>query len=401
MRDGRTKKLQMLGVEDVRDTNEMRFLHLIRNHQPISRAELVKATGLRAGTVSVVINRMLRAGFILEGEEAPSSGGRRATYLEVNAEKAYALAISIGVRQTAYAVSDFKGRILTQRAIPTESEPESFLNLLSQDIEGHLQTHYGQRRPEAVGVSIPGLVDRDEGRVVVSPNLGWVDTPVRRMLEQQLALPVFIENDANAAALSELWYGRFDALSGHSLVFVLVVEGVGTGVILNGELHVGTRIGLGGFGHMQLDPHGPRCSCGNAGCWEAMASDDATVGRFLKSRPERCGTVPSVHDVIALAHAGDPDARQALLETASCLGQGMRGLAQGLAPEVIVVGGEITRLWNLIEPVLDREIQSGYLIPGVSRPQVRRASVDQPSLLGAISIALRGILKRRKRLAIA
>ena len=91
---------------------------------------------------------MLRAGFILEGEEAPSSGGRRATYLEVNAEKAYALAISIGVRQTAYAVSDFKGRILTQRAIPTESEPESFLNLLSQDIERHLQTHYGQRRPE-------------------------------------------------------------------------------------------------------------------------------------------------------------------------------------------------------------------------------------------------------------
>src|SRR5690349_868898 len=138
MRDGHVKKLEMLGVEDVRDTNEMRFLHLIRNNQPVSRAELVKATGLRAGTVSVVINRMLRAGFILEGEEAPSSGGRRATYLQVNAERAYALGISIGVRETAYLVSDFNGRVLTEKTIRTEDEPEAFLSRLSLDIEQHI-----------------------------------------------------------------------------------------------------------------------------------------------------------------------------------------------------------------------------------------------------------------------
>lgn len=401
MRDGHVKKLEMLGVEDVRDTNEMRFLHLIRNNQPVSRAELVKATGLRAGTVSVVINRMLRAGFILEGEEAPSSGGRRATYLQVNAERAYALGISIGVRETAYLVSDFNGRVLTEKTIRTEDEPEAFLSRLSLDIEQHIESRYPQKRPEAVGVSIPGLVDREEGRLVVSPNLGWGDTPVRALLERHLELPVFVENDANAAALSELWYGSFDALSGHSLVFVLVVEGVGTGVILNGELHVGTRIGLGGFGHMQVDPHGPMCSCGNAGCWEAIASDEATVARYFNSVSGRSGKVRSVQDVVSLAHDGDPEARQVLLETARYLGQGMRGLAQGLAPEVIVVGGEITRMWSLIEPVLDRELQSGYLIPGVSRPQIRRATVDRPSLFGAIPIALRGMLKRKRRWAIA
>ena len=97
-----------------------------------------------------------------------------------------------------------------------------------------------------------------------SSNLGWGDTPVRELLERDLGMPVYVENDANAAALSELWYGPFDASFGHSLLFVLVVEGVGTGVILNGDLHVGTRIGLGGFGHMLVDPQGPRCSCGTS-----------------------------------------------------------------------------------------------------------------------------------------
>ena len=390
-------QLQILGVEDVRDTNEMRFLHLIRDHQPISQSEVVRRTGLRPGTVSVVINRLLKAGFICEAEQAPSKGGRRAVYLQVNAEKAYAVGLSIGVSESVYVVSDFNGRILSQRTLRTSRSAEPFLKQLGSEIAEHLRSHYGKAKFSAVGVSIPGLLDRFEGKLIFSPNHGWRNVPVRRLLEEELGLPVIVENDANAAALSELWYGPLEMSNAQSLLFVLVIEGIGTGFIFNGELHIGSSIGSAGFGHMPVHWGGPECSCGSTGCLEAVASDDATIRAFLKEHPEHVPSVRSVHDLVGLAMNGNEEACRQLCKTATYIGAALRGLAHGLSPEVIVVGGQITEAWSLIEPVLRRELQSGYLIEGLSLPQLRRATVERPPLFGAVPIALRSILKNRKK----
>jgi len=369
----------------------MFFLHLIRDRQPVSRTDLVRETGLRAGTVSVVVNRLMKSGFIYEAEEAPSKGGRRAVYLQVNSEKAYAIAISIGVTQSVFVVSDFNGRVLSQHTVRTSRNAEEFLKRLCSHITEHIRTHYRDIRFLAVGVSVPGLLERSDGRLVFSPNLGWRDVALRALLEKELNLPVQVENDANAAALSELWYGPLDVSKAHSLLFVLVVEGIGTGFILNGELHIGTRVGSGGFGHMTLVSDGPECSCGNYGCWEALASDTATVARFLHLHPERETEVRSMHDVVSLAIAGDQAAVEQITITASFIGRALRGLAHGLAPEVVVIGGQITEAWSLIEPVLRRELKSGYLLEGVSLPKLRRASVQDPSIFGGIPLALRTI----------
>ncbi len=388
-------RLEVLDVEDVRDTNETRFLHLIRDRQPVTRTELAAETGLRPGTISLIVNRLRRNGFVHEGKEAPSKGGRRAVYLQVNAEKAYAVGISIGVHQSVYLVSDFNGRILSQRSVSTRRDAERFLHQLGKEIAAHLKQNYRESQFWGVGVTAPGLIDREQGKLVYSPNLGWADVPIARFLKRSLKLPIYLENDANAAALSELWYGPMEIASAHSLLFILVVEGIGTGFILNGELHIGSRIGLGGFGHMQLDSQGPPCSCGNIGCWEALASDDATVARFLRKHPGRSREVGSVHDLVTFALNGDKAASDQLLTTASVIGKGIRGLAQGLAPEVVVVGGEIAEAWSLIEPALRKEIRSGYLIDGVSEPILRRASVDRPSMFGTIPLCLRSIFRNR------
>ncbi|MDQ2844499.1 MAG: ROK family transcriptional regulator [Acidobacteriota bacterium] len=389
--------LQVLGVQDVRETNEMRLLHLIRDRQPVSRADLIKETGLRPGTVSVVVNRLLKSELIYEAEEAPSKGGRRAVYLQVNAEKAYAVGVSVGVQQSVYVVSDFNGRVLSQRSLPSEREAAPFFASLGREIANHLKADYANSRFAGIGVSVPGLVDRDNGVVVSSPNLGWLNVPVRQLLENEVKLPVQVENDANAAALSELWYGPLEASRAQSLLFVLVVDGIGTGFILNGELHIGSSIGSGGFGHISMDPSGPLCSCGNIGCWEALAADPATVKRFQNKSPKLASLVRSVHDIIALAVNGESSAVRQIRETATLLGRGIRGLAQGLTPEVIVVGGEITEAWPLIESTLKEELRSGYLIEGLSLPQLRRASTENPSLFGAIPLALRSVLKNEKR----
>lgn len=390
-------KLQVLGMQDVRETNELRLLHLIRDRQPVSRTDVVKETGLRPGTVSVVVSRLIRSGFIYEAEEAPSKGGRRAVYLQVNSEKAYAVGLSIGVHRSVYVVSDFNGRVLSQKSVTTGHEAEPFLRSLGQQIRDDLKKGYANARFSGIGVSVPGLLDRSEGVLVSSPNLGWNRVPIGRLLESAVNLPVVLENDANAAALSELWYGPRDFSSAPTLLFVLVVEGLGTGFILDGGLHIGSSVGAGGFGHISMDPNGPLCSCGNAGCWEALAADPATLKAFRKKNPGLAGGVRSVHDIVSLALNGEAAAIQQIKQTATFLGRGIRGIAHGLTPEVIVVGGEITEAWALVEPAIKDELRSGYLIDGLSLPHLRRASVENPSLFGAIPLALRSVLKNEKQ----
>ena len=379
------RQLKMIGVRDVRDINQTVFLHLIRERQPISRADIAKATGLRPGTVSAIVNRLIREKLVYEGVEGPSTGGRPPKYLYVNAESAYVLAVDVGVSETSYAVSDFNGRILMQRAVVTQGHPENFLSSLAREIGALIRTQYPRARFEAVGVSVPGLVDRADGLLITSPNLGWQNVPVRALLEAELKLPVFVENDANAAAFAELWYGPLDELNTRTLLCVLVVEGLGTGLIINGELHVGTSIGLGGFGHMTLDPNGPLCSCGRRGCWETFASDRATLARYRELSKK--GRVRTVTEVVSLAAEGDPAALGAIEATAAYLGEGIVSLVHGLSPQVIVVGGEIAGAWEIIEPIIRERVKSTYIVPPINIA-IRPSSVQRPGLFGAIPIAL-------------
>lgn len=383
--------VRMVDVHDVRDINQTLFLHLIRERQPVSRADLAKATGLRAGTVSAIVGRLIAQGLVYEGVAGPSSGGRPPLYLYVNADSAYVLAIDIGVRDTVYAVFDFNGRMLMQQALLTHGRPTAFLGRLAEQARATMSTQFPRARFHAVGVSVPGLVDRAEQRLVVSPNLEWRDVAIGSTLEQAFGLPVFVENDANAAALGELWYGPTEEARIRTLLFVLVVEGIGTGLIINGQLHVGTRIGLGGFGHMTLDPSGPRCTCGRRGCWEALASNRATLERYRHLVRGR-RTASSMVDLLRLAQQGDAAAERAIVATAAYLGDGIASLAHGLSPEAIVIGGEIASAWERIGPLIEQRVRSHYIIPRLTTFRLRPASVQRPSLFGAVPVAFQHLL---------
>lgn len=382
----------MVDVHDVRDINQTVFLHLIRERQPISRADIAKFTGLRAGTVSAIVNRLIKNDLVYEGTEGPSSGGRRPKNLYINAESFYVLAVDIGVLETVFAVSDFNGRILTQKSILTEGEPETFLNKLADAIEKLTKTKYPRARFGSVGVSVPGLIDRETGSIEVSPNLEWKNVPVRAVLESRLNLPVYVENDANAAAFSELWYGPVEESNVRTLLFILVVEGLGTGLIINGELHVGSRLGLGGFGHMSIDPNGELCTCGRRGCWETFASERATIERFHRVTAKQGLPLVGLPDLIALANKNDEMALESLKITAEYLGEGISNLVHGIYPETVVIGGNITAAWPIIEPIIRERVRSRYMI-SPDRIVIRPASVQRPSLFGAIPIALQNFFR--------
>jgi len=391
-------RFKMVDVHDVRDINQTIFLHLIRERQPISRADIAKYTGLRAGTVSAIVNRLIKNNFVYEGTEGPSSGGRPPKHLYINAESFYVLAIDIGVSDTVFAVSDFNGRIIHQKSILTEGEPEVFLNKLGDDILMLMKSQYPRTKFGAVGVSVPGLIDRETGTVETSPNLEWKNVPLNRILREKLNLPVFIENDANAAAFSELWYGPLDEASVRTLLYVLVVEGLGTGLIINGELHVGSRLGLGGFGHMSIDPNGELCSCGRRGCWETFASERATVERFHRVTAKQGFPIVNLTELIALANKHDEMALESLKITAEYLDEGICNLIHGLYPESIVIGGNITAAWPIIEPIIKKRLPSRYVL-SPEKLVIRPASVQRPSLFGAIPIALQNCLPVPRRLS--
>lgn len=389
MKKGKFDGLKMVDIHDIRNINQTLLLHLIRDKQPISRAEIAKITGLRAGTISSIVNRLIASRAIYEGAEGPSSGGRKPTYLYINGENAYVLAIDIGVHDTVYAVSDFGGRILMQKTLVTEGKAEFFLDKLATEIQETIRKSYSRVKFAAVGVSVPGLIRRDTGEVAVSPNLEWTNTPVKAILEEKLKLPVYVENDANAAAFSELWYGPLDEIRVKTLLYILVVDGLGTGLIIDGRLHVGSQIGLGGFGHMSIEPNGEVCSCGRRGCWETLASESATIARYHRLMNNKNGSMTtSITDLIGFANRGDEKALAALKATAEYLGEGIANLAHGLSPEIIVIGGNISVAWNLIAPIIKEKVKSRYLVPSVAKIDIRPASVNRPGLFGAIPVAL-------------
>jgi predicted NBD/HSP70 family sugar kinase len=241
-----------------------------------------------------------------------------------------------------------------------------------------------------MGVSLPGRVDRT-GRLVFAPNLGWASVNIQELLEAAVKLPVVAENAANACALAELWFGQHPEHLRH-LIAVTVSEGIGVGLLVNGQLVHGGDSLAGEFGHVTLDETGPPCPCGKTGCWERYASNAAAL-RFYESEGQHNGgrrpAPPSLRfdGLLRLAESGDRRAGKALERMAGYLGSFLAGLATGLAPELIVIVGDVTRAWPRIAPIIDAALERQTL-PGSTTRIVPTDPAMQPRLRGAVTLVV-------------
>jgi glucokinase-like ROK family protein len=351
-------KLHTASKDRMRDINEAIVLNLIREQQPISRIQITRTTGLKISTVTVITRRLMEKGLIFEQGVAPSNGGRKPRLLGLRPEKVCVVGIDIGVTRTTLALGDFNGEIIDQEVIPTGRRPLPFLEKLTRRVEALMAAQRGQVEFEGIGISATGIVDSAGGRIIFSPNLGWQDIAVRDVFERRFALPVTLDNDARASALAEIWHGCGREAGSMHLVFVTVNEGVGTGIVVNGQLFRGSSEGAGEFGHLSLNHNGPVCNCGNRGCWELYASDRATINRFLDAQ-RKLGAVDgkpdsayTMRDVVKLARNGDRAARSSLMTTAKYMALGIANIVNSLNPEIVVVGGDLASVWPMIEPVI-------------------------------------------------
>jgi predicted NBD/HSP70 family sugar kinase len=240
------------------------------------------------------------------------------------------------------------------------------------------------------------MVDQRTGKILNAPALGWRDVDIRTKLSGATGLPVHIENSGRASALAQLWLKRGEATGGHNFVYISVSDGVGLGVVVNGELLRGRDQIAGEFGHMPINLDGPRCMCGSNGCWEVYTSNLATLARYFgwnlsKHSPKRLKEAErssfTVLDVVARARSGDAKALSAVLATGRFLGLGIATIINIVNPDCIYLSGEITTAWDVIEDTVRQAIGERALTESATRTPVRVASAhDYPRLRGAAAL---------------
>jgi predicted NBD/HSP70 family sugar kinase len=371
---------QVASSETARDINRTVILNLIRRCQPISRADLARVSGLQRSTVSVIAEQLISAGWVIDGQTGHLPRGRQPTLLRLN-EKRALLVVDIHPILTTVAVADVNGRFLSQEALKTPAHPKTMAESLAAHFKRFIQLHTDLVF-EGIGVSLPGRIDHRTQRVIFVPNLKWPDFDFKGTLERASGIRVELENAANACVLAEIWFADTEKI--RDLVVVTVSEGVGTGISSNGQLARGFHGMAGEFGHVSLNPEGPQCTCGGRGCWEVYASNRAAVRYYHESSPSADGL--SFQDLLSLAETGDALAVRALERMARAIGSGMRMIVAGLAPEEIVVVGDVTRQWHRFGPVIEAEVAAGVLAG--NPPRIRPAEGLMARLRGTVALVL-------------
>ena len=374
------ERIQGASSEVVRDINRRIVLNLIRTRQPISRADLARVSGLQRSTISLIVEELVEENWVIEGPTGRLPRGRRPTFLRLNDDRVI-IGVDIRPTQTTVALANVNGKFTSQEVSATPADPKAGVDGLIQRIQALIRSCRG-KKIEGIGISLPGRPSA--GHLVFAPNLTWGDFDIRGPISRATGLEIELENAANACVLAAVWFDRMESC--RNLVVVTVSEGIGAGVLINGQLARGLNGMAGEFGHVPLDPDGPRCGCGSRGCWEVFGSNRAALRYYHESSTHTDGL--SFPDLLSLADQGNTRAVQALEKMAHHLGRGMRMIVAGLAPERIIIIGDLTRSWHRFGPVIEAEVQA-QVLPGGSAPQLIPVHEDgMARLRGTVALVL-------------
>jgi glucokinase-like ROK family protein len=347
------------------NVHQARLLRLLRDLGPQSRVALGDRVELSRSKLAVEIDRLLETGLVVQDGLAASRGGRRSHNVRIAPSLRF-LGVDIGATSVDVAVTDAELEVLGHLAEPLDVREgpvavfERVLALAAKLREAGLAEHF-----DGAGIGVPGPVRFPEGVPVAPPIMpGWDGFPVREALSQELGCPVLVDNDVNLMALGEQQAGV--ARSVRDFLWVKVGTGIGCGIVVRGEVHRGVTGSAGDIGHIQVDPEGPPCACGNVGCLEAYFSGNALVrdatalagaGRSveLAGRLEATGRL-TPEDVSAAAGAGDAAAFELIRMGGSRVGQVIAGLVSFFNPGLVVIGGGLTGLGHTLLASIRTEI---------------------------------------------
>ncbi|MFH1905486.1 MAG: ROK family protein [bacterium] len=350
-------------------------MNLIKSKGPVSKADIVRITKVRPATVISIINSLMEENFVHEEGLGESSGGRKPVLLKLNPKAKYVLGIYIRYDEILGALVDLEGNIEEKLEVKNafSKDKNFFIKELTKLIDRLLkEISINKKNVLGIGIAIPGLVDNAAGEWSFSICKAWCrDIPLGQILEDEFNIQVKIENDTRCLALAEKWFGR--ARNIKDFLFVDTGEGVSLGIILNNQLYSGTGYSAGELGHTTIDIKGPLCKCGNYGCLEAMASDDAMISKITELINKGVSTsLKDVRDIditpeaiIEHAKRGDKLCSQILEEISTNLGIGIANIVNIFNPKVIIIGGRLA--------------EAGDIALGTVKRTVRNRSLQKPA----------------------
>ncbi len=375
-------------------------LRLIWQERRISRADIARHTDLARSTVSEIVSELLPTGLVAEVGAGPSSGGRRPILLEFQDDACVILGVDIGAAHVAVTLTNLRGRVLAweDRGYPVRDDPEGTRALIAELCEACLSaSELGSQPLVGIGVAVPSPVDpKDPDRLsaVVLPK--WRGQIGLGDLRGRYDVPLLVDNDANLGALAERWWGAGRGID--DFAYIKLATGVGSGHIIRGEIYRGATAFAGEVGHLAIDPQGAPCVCGLRGCLTTFVGAPALVARtraLLGEYPESVLvdaqlTIESIEDA---ALDGDPLALQVVHEAAGYLGIAVAGMLNLMNPAMVVLGGGLARLGELLLAPLRETVRRRTLVSSVAASEIRTSELGPRAVaVGAATLVLEAAL---------
>lgn len=378
------KRYSDLQPKRVREVNLDQVLGLIYRHSPCSRADIVRLSGLTAPTISTAVNVFRRQRLVKFIGAGDSTGGRPPQMVEFNAKAGYVAGAAIGDSQVRLALADLNGSILSRWSGPlyTDRSPKAVVASLIAGV-GHVCEHAGLSPKSILQISVgaPGISDVREGLVVSAPNLErWMNVPLRNLLQSQLGVPTAVDNDVNLSALGERWCGVAQELE--SFVFLSVGNGVGAGIVLNGDVHHGSRFSAGEIGYMLVPGLAARSlQISKAGSLESVISSTGIETAWAEKSKSKNMKAAAILD---LAASGERQAQKLLGTAARYLALAIANTCLILDVSVVVLGGTLGS-----HPALVELTQSMVQENEFAKPQLLVSKLQSDAqLYGAVWLSL-------------
>jgi len=334
----------------IKAMNRNLLLNILRREGRLSRTQLTEISGLSTGAVSQITTELIGEKWVFESGEGEYTGGRRQTFLRLNADAGYALGLKLMETRVVCAVTSFEARVLYYNEFPLTDDrtADSVVAAIAAISEAAIAASGVARHAFfGVGVGLAGVINPHEGVVHYSPFFGWRDLPLAGLLQARLGLPVAIENDVNTLTISEHLFGA--GRHQQNFIVVTVGRGVGMGMVLHGQLYQGERGGAGELGHNIMDVERARFSA-EAGSLEALTSDPA----IIEALAAEGYPYPTLNEVVAAAEGGSPAAQAALYRSGEYLGVALAGMVNVLAPSLVIISGEGVNVGDFrLKPMLE------------------------------------------------
>lgn len=387
-------------TSSIRDINQLRILGLLRSNPGVSRAEIVRQSGLGKATVSTIVADLLAAGVVSEGGAGiqVAGAGRPPVALKIDGTARTAIGVELTGSRCLAALTDLYAEPLRFANYPmADSSVETSLEYVARAVSELL---HGQDpvRLLGVGVGVPGPVDIERRRVIQAENLGWVDVDFGEMLHQRIGKPVMVVKRQAAGALGEYWHGA--GVGKPSLLYISIGTGIGSGMAVRGELYEGASGSAGEIGHVTIDPDGQRCKCGNLGCLETLASSPAVAARTRQlikggrtsTLVESCkGILESITPdmVFEAAACSDSLAVEVVREAARYLGIGVATAINLLNPSVVAIGGDVLEAGEVfLQPLREVVRSRSYSISYAAAEIVFGSLGHRAAAIGAATLAI-------------